>query len=86
MRIVNVCFAILLLSYAVQTSRDDLDSFLNDRMQQQMGKEDPSALELLRRDFKRTMVAARPSACKEVWSLVNKDPIFVSCWTNPKVF
>ena len=43
------------------TSRDDLDSFLNDKMQQinQMGKEDPSALELLRRDFKRTMVAAR---------------------------
>ena len=43
------------------TSRDDLDTFLNDRMQQinQLGKEDPDALERLRRDFKRTMGAAR---------------------------
>lgn len=40
------------------SSRDDLDSFLNDRMQQinQSSKED---LETLRHDFKRTMRAAR---------------------------
>ena len=42
------------------SSKDDLDSFLNDRMQQinQMGGEDPNFLDELRRDFKRTMKAA----------------------------
>lgn len=42
------------------SSRDDLDSFLNDQMQQinQKGEEDPYFLEELRRDFKRTMKAA----------------------------
>ena len=42
-------------------SRDDLDSFLNDRMQQinQLGKENQNLLEVLRHDFKRVMVAAR---------------------------
>ena len=43
------------------SSRDDLDTFLNDRMQQinQMGKENQDNLELLRHDFRRAMVAAR---------------------------
>lgn len=41
-------------------SRDDLDSFLNDRMQQinRLGIENPSALDALRNDFSRTMKAA----------------------------
>ncbi len=43
------------------TSRDDLDSFLNDRMQQinRLGKENRDFLEVLRHDFRRAMVAAR---------------------------
>ena len=43
------------------SSRDDLDSFLNDRMQQinRLGKESPDSIEKLRLDFKRAMVAAR---------------------------
>ena len=43
------------------SSRDDLDTFLNDRMQQinQLGKENHDNLELLRHDFRRAMVAAR---------------------------
>ncbi|MDE0401473.1 MAG: DUF262 domain-containing protein [Candidatus Poribacteria bacterium] len=42
-------------------SRDDLDSFLNDRMQQinLLGIEDRSLLSKLRDDFKRAMLAAR---------------------------
>ncbi len=41
-------------------SRDDLDSFLSDRMQQinRVGKADPSSLEALKREFKRAMRAA----------------------------
>ena len=42
-------------------SRDDLDSFLNDRMQQinLLGNESQDSIETLRHDFKRAMVAAR---------------------------
>ena len=42
-------------------SRDDLDSFLNDRMQQinLFGNESQDSIETLRHDFKRAMVAAR---------------------------
>ncbi|MCY4118045.1 MAG: DUF262 domain-containing protein [Caldilineaceae bacterium] len=40
---------------------DDLDSFLNDRMQQinKLGESDPDAVDKLRHDFKRAMIAAR---------------------------
>lgn len=43
------------------SSRDDLDSFLNERMQQinRLGQESPGSIETLRLDFKRAMVAAR---------------------------
>lgn len=43
------------------SSRGDLDTFLNDRMQQinQLGREKHDDLELLRHDFRRAMVAAR---------------------------
>ena len=43
------------------SSRGDLDTFLNDRMQQinRLGKENHDNLELLRHDFRRAMVAAR---------------------------
>ena len=43
------------------SSRDDLDTFLNDRMQQinQLGKENQDSLEVLRHEFRRAMVAAR---------------------------
>ncbi len=42
-------------------SSDELDTFLNLQMQQlnQMGKDDQSSLDILRNDFKRTMLAAR---------------------------
>lgn len=53
--------AFKLRSPSEYTSRDDLDSFLNDRMQQinQLGMEDQRLLSNLRHDFKRAMVAAR---------------------------
>ena len=43
------------------SSGDDLDSFLNDRMQQinRLGKENPDFLVKMRHDFKQTMLAAR---------------------------
>ena len=53
--------AFKLSSPSEYTSRDELDSFLNDRMQQinQLGSEDGNFLSALRYDFKRAMVAAR---------------------------
>jgi len=46
--------------YTEYTSKDDLDSFLNDRMQEinQMGKENPEALNALRYSFRRAMDAS----------------------------
>lgn len=47
-------------NYQEYTSRDDLDSFLNERMRKinQMGEEDPAALDILRNSFRRSMSAA----------------------------
>lgn len=43
------------------SSSNDLDSFLNDRMQQinKLGERDPNKISKLRRDFRRAMIAAR---------------------------
>ena len=52
--------AFKLRSPSEYSARDDLDSFLSDRMQQinQLGGVDPCFLDTLRHDFKRTMKAA----------------------------
>lgn len=53
--------AFKLISPSEYTSRDELDSFLNDIMRQinQLGTEDEIFISSLRHDFKRAMVAAR---------------------------
>lgn len=53
--------AFKLRSPSEYSARDDLDSFLNEQMQQinQRGETDPRFLDELRRDFRRTMKAAR---------------------------
>lgn len=53
--------AFKLRSPSQYSSRDDLDSFLNDRMQQinRLGEETPQVLNEIRDDFRRAMIAAK---------------------------
>jgi hypothetical protein len=67
--------AFKLKNHAQYTSRDDLDSFLNDCMKEinETGRSNPADLDVLRVSFKRTMDAAHTIFSKHAFRKIDRD-------------